>query len=89
VEGGPGTSSHGGEEQKSTEGEKTGGFVESEPGTELAGGGTEYAAAEGGIEATEAVEFDGHGRLAGSGADGAASATDGLAGKEDMGEQAA
>jgi hypothetical protein len=74
---------------KSTEGEEAGGLVEAEAGSELAGGGTEDAAAEGGVEGAEAVEFDGDGGLAGSGADGAASATDGFAGEQELGEDAA
>ena len=40
---------------KSTEGEEAGGLVEAEAGAQLAGGGSDDAAAEGGIEGTEAV----------------------------------
>jgi hypothetical protein len=74
---------------KSTEGEEAGGFVEAEAGAQLAGGGSDDAAAEGRVEGTEAVEFDGDGGLAGSGADGAAAATDGFAGEEELGQDAA
>ena len=73
---------------KSTEGEEAGGLVEAEAGSQLAGGGTEDAAAEGGVEGAEAVEFDGDGGLAGGGADGAATAADGLAGEQELGEDA-
>ena len=73
---------------KSTEGEEAGGFVEAETDSQVAGGGSEDAAAEGGVEGAEAVEFDGDGGLAGSGANGAAAATDGFAGKEELGEDA-
>jgi hypothetical protein len=59
VEGGSGAGGYGGDGDKSTEGEETGGFVEAEAGTELTGGGAEDAAAEGGVEGAEAVEFDG------------------------------
>ena len=78
-----------GSRPKSAEGEEAGGLVEAEAGAELTGGGAEDAAAEGGVEGAEAVEFDGDGGLAGSGADGAASATDGLAGEQELGEDAA
>ena len=66
---------------KSTEGEEAGGFFKGETGPKLAGGGAEDAAAEGGVEGAEAVEFDGDGGLAGGGADGAAAATGGFAGR--------
>ena len=74
---------------KSTEGEEAGGFVEAEAGAQLAGGGSDDAATEGRVECAETVELDGDGGLAGSGADGAASATDGLAGEQELGEDAA
>ena len=74
---------------KAAEGEEAGGLVEAEAGAELAGGGAEDAAAEGGVEGAEAVEFDGDGGLAGGGADGAASASDGFAGEKELGEEAA
>src|SRR5271168_4454786 len=44
VEGGSGAGGYGGNGEKSTEGEETGGFVEAEAGTELTGGGAEDAA---------------------------------------------
>jgi hypothetical protein len=60
VEGGSGAGGDGGCADwrvwtKSTEGEEAGGLVEAEAGSELAGGGTEDAAAEGGVEGAEAV----------------------------------
>ena len=73
---------------ESAEGEESGGLVEAEAGAELAGGGAEDAAAEGWVEGAETVEFDGYGGLAGGGADGAASSADGLAGEEELGEEA-
>ncbi len=74
---------------KSTEGEEAGGLFEVEAGAELAGGGAEDAAAEGGVEGAEAVDFDGDGGLAGGGADGTASAADGFAGEQELGQEAA
>jgi hypothetical protein len=88
VEGRSGACGDGGKGQKSTKGEKAGGFVEAESGAELAGGGAEDAAAEGRVERAEAVELDGYGGLAGGGADGASAAADGLAGEENLGQQA-
>jgi hypothetical protein len=73
---------------KAAEGEETGGFVEAEASAELACGGTEDSAAEGGIEGPEAVEFDGDGGVAGVCADGTAAPADGFAGKEQLGEEA-
>ena len=61
MKGGTGAGGDGGIGTKSTEGEEAGGFVEAETGTELAGGGSEDAAAEGWVEGAEAVEFDGDG----------------------------
>jgi hypothetical protein len=55
VEGGSGPGGDGGIGTKSTEGKKAGGFVEAEAGSQLAGGGTEDTAAEGGVEGAEAV----------------------------------
>ncbi len=92
VEGGSGAGGDGGSFKgwtKSTEGEEAGGFVEAETGSELAGGGSEDATAEGGVEGAEAVEFDGDGGLTGSGADGAAASTDWFAGEQELGEDAA
>jgi hypothetical protein len=59
VEGGAGAGGDGGVGEKSAEGEEAGGLVEGEPGAELAGCGSNDAAAEGGVEGAEAVEFDG------------------------------
>src|SRR5665213_1203432 len=70
----PGAGGHRGKGQKPAEGEEARGLVEAEAGAELTGGGAKDAAAEGGVEGAEAVEFDGYGGLAGGGADGAASA---------------
>jgi hypothetical protein len=89
VEGSSGACSDGKVWTKSTEGEEAGGFVEAEAGSQLAGGGSEDAAAEGGVEAAETVEFDGDGGLAGGGADGAAPSPDGLAGEQELGEDTA
>ena len=55
VEGGSGAGGDCGVWTKSTEGEEAGGLVEAEAGPQLAGGGTEDAAAEGGVEGAEAV----------------------------------
>ncbi len=88
MEGGSGAGGYGGIGSKSTEGEEAGGLVEAETRAELAGGGTEDAAAKGWVEGAEAVEFDGDGGLAGSGADGAAASADGFAGQEELGEDA-
>jgi hypothetical protein len=60
VEGGSGACGDGGcadwrVRTKSTEGEEAGGLVEAEAGPQLTGGGTEDAAAEGGVEGAEAV----------------------------------
>jgi hypothetical protein len=79
----------GGVGSKTGEGEEAGGLVEGEAGAELAGRGAEDSAAEGGIEGAEAVEFDGDGGLAWGGTDGSATASDGLAGEEELGEDAA
>ena len=56
----------------------------------LAGCGAEDSAAKSWVEGAEAVEFDGDFGvgLAGGGADGAASASDGFAGEEELGEEA-
>jgi hypothetical protein len=93
VKGGAGTGGDGGGSNrrvgaKSTKGEEAGGLVEAEAGPELAGGGTEETAAEGGVKDPKTVEFDGDGGFAGRGADGAASATDGLSGKKQLREDA-
>jgi hypothetical protein len=93
VEGGAGAGGDGGGSNwktgtKSTEREQAGGFVEAKAGSELAGGGTEDAAAEGGVECAEAVEFDGDGGVPWGGADGAAAATDWFAGEQELGEDA-
>ena len=70
------------------EGEEAGGLVEGETGAELAGGGAEDAAAEGGVEGAETVELDGERGFADGGRDGSASAADGFAGEEKLGEDA-
>ncbi len=93
MKGGAGAGGYGGRANcrvrlEAAEGKEAGGLVEGEAGAELAGGGAEDAAAEGGVEGAEAVEFDGDGGLAGCGADGAASATDGFAGEEELREEA-
>jgi hypothetical protein len=88
MEGGSGAGGDGRIGAESAEGKEAGGLVEAKAGSELAGGSAENAAAQGGVEGAEAVEFDGDGGLARSGADGAAAATDGLAGKEDLWEEA-
>jgi hypothetical protein len=59
VEGGSGAAGDGGVGEKSAEGEEAGGLVEGEAGAELAGCGSDDAAAEGRVEPAEAVEFDG------------------------------
>jgi hypothetical protein len=41
--------------RKSTDGKKAGGFIEAKAGSQLAGGGTEDATAEGGVEGAKAV----------------------------------
>jgi hypothetical protein len=89
VQGGSGAGGHGGIGAKSTEGEESGGLVEAETGAELAGGCAEDASTEGGVEGAETVEFDGDGGLAGSGADGAATAADGFAGEKELREETA
>ena len=73
---------------KSTEGEEAGGLFEGEAGPELAGCGAENAAAEGGVEGAEAVDFDGYGGVAGGGTDGTASAADGFSGEDELGQEA-
>ena len=79
-----------GSDSEAAEGEEAGGFVEAETGAELAGGGAEDAAAEGGVEGAEALELDGDRGLglAGCGGDGAAASADGFAGEEELGEDA-
>jgi len=88
VEGRAGAGGDGWIGSKSAESEEAGGFVEAEAGSELAGGGAEDAAAEGGIECAEAVEFDGDCGFTGGCADGSASPTDRFAGEEELGEEA-
>jgi hypothetical protein len=93
MEGGSAAGGDGGEADgrirlKSAEGKEAGGLVEAETGAELACGGAEDAAAEGGIEGAEAIELDRDGGFAGGGADGAASTTDWFAWKEELGEDA-
>jgi hypothetical protein len=87
--GGYGGSADGRVRAKSAEGEEAGGFVEAEAYAELAGSGTEDTAAKSWFEGAETVEFDGDGGLglAGCGADGAAPATDGFAGEQDLREE--
>jgi len=89
MEGGPGAGGDCGDGLEAAEGKEAGGLVEAEAGAELAGGGAEDSAAKGGVEGAEAVDFDGDGGFAGGCADGAASATDGLAGEQELGEEAA
>jgi hypothetical protein len=88
VEGSSGAGRHGGIGAKSTEGQEAGGLVEAETGAESASGGTEDAAAHGGVEGAKAIEFDGDGGFAGGGADGAATSADRFAGKKELGEDA-
>jgi hypothetical protein len=88
MEGGAGAGSGCGGWAEAAEGEQAGGFVEAEACAELAGCGAENAAAEGWVEGAKAFEFDGDNGLAWGGADGAASASDGLAGKEKLGKEA-
>jgi hypothetical protein len=64
-------------------------LVEEKEGCQGAGGGSEDAAAEGGVEGAETVEFDGDGGLAGSCTDGAAAAADRFAGEQKLREDAA
>jgi hypothetical protein len=66
---------------KSTEGEKARSFIEAETEPQLAGGGSEDAAAESRVEDAETVHFDRDGGLAGSGADRPAPSADGLSGE--------
>jgi hypothetical protein len=89
MEDGAGAGGYGGVGAETAEGEEAGGLVEGEAGAELAGGSAKDPAAEGGIEGAEAVEFDGNSGLAWGGADGSAAATDGFAGEEELGEDAA
>jgi hypothetical protein len=73
---------------KSTEGQEAGSLFEAEAGPQLAGGGTEDAAAESWVEGAEAVDFDGEGGFAGGGANGTATAADGFSGKDELGQEA-
>lgn len=82
------TGCDGREGDESGQGEQTGGVVEAESEAELTGGGSEDAAAEGGVEGPETVELDGDGGSAGSGGDGAAPSANGFSGEEDLGEDA-
>jgi hypothetical protein len=75
VKGGSGAGGDGGQGPETAEGEQPGGLVEAETSAELTGRGAEDTAAQGRVEGAEAVEFDRDGGLAGSGADGAASAS--------------
>jgi hypothetical protein len=87
LEDGSAAGSDGGMGLKSTEGEEAGGLFKGEAGPELAGGGAEDAAAEGGVEGAEAVDFDGYGGVAGGGTDGTASAANGFAGENQLGQE--
>jgi hypothetical protein len=86
MEGGSGAGGYCGIGTKSTEGKQAGGFVETEARSKLAGGSTQDAAAESGIESPEAIELDGDGGLAGSGADSAAASADRFTGEEELRE---
>jgi hypothetical protein len=88
VEDGAGAGGDGGVGAETAEGEEAGGLVEGEAGAELAGSCAENSAAEGRIEGAEAVEFDGDGGLAWGGADSSATASDGFAREEELGEKA-
>ncbi len=77
------------EGDEAAEGEQAGGFGEADAGAEMAGGGAEDAAAEGEVQRAEALDLQGDGGGSGAGADGAAAATDGFAGEEELGEEAA
>ena len=79
--------SYGGKGQKPAEGEEAGGLIKAETSAKLPGGGAEDAAAEGGVEGAETVELNGHDGLAGSGADGASTPADGLAGEQNLWKQ--
>ena len=52
----------------------------------MPGCGAEDTASKGGVECAEAVAFDGDSGLAWGGADGAATASDGFAREEELGE---
>jgi len=84
--GGYGGRADGGVGLEAGEGEEAGGFVEAEAGSDAAGRGAEDSAAEGWVEGTEAVEFDGDGGFAGGGADGAATSSDWFAGEQELRE---
>jgi hypothetical protein len=87
MEDGSVTWGYGGMGLESTEGQEASGLLEAKAGAELAGGCAEDTAAEGGVEGAEPVDFDGYGEVAGSCADGTASATDGFAGEEELGQE--
>jgi hypothetical protein len=89
MEVGAGAGGYSGVGSEAAEGEQAPGLVEAEAGAELARGGAEDAAAKGGVEGAESVEFDRDGGVSGGGADGAASATDGFSGQEELREDAA
>ena len=58
MEVGTGSGGYRGVGSEAAEGEQAPGFVEAEAGAKLAGGGAEDAAAKGGVEGAESVEFD-------------------------------
>ena len=70
------------------EGEQAVGLVKAEPGAKLAGSGAEDAAAERGVERAEAFDLKGERCLAGGGGVGPAAAADGLAGQDQVREDA-
>ena len=67
--------------EKTAKGEQPGGFGEADIGPELSGGGAKDTATEAIVERTETLDLDRDRSGGCGGADGAASAADGLAGK--------
>lgn len=72
---------------KATQSHQSLGLVKGESRAHLPGGGPENAAPRGHVERAKTIEFDGHGGLAGDGADGSPSTTHRLARKKHLGEQ--
>ena len=88
TKGGSGFGGDGGEGEEAAEGEEAGGLVEADAGAEPAGGGAKDTAAGGGGEGAEAFDLESEALFAGAGGDGAAAAAGGLAGEQDLGEDA-
>ncbi len=86
---GAGLRGDGRKDNETAEGEEPRCLREADASAELAGGGTEDAAPKTGVKWPEALDFEGEGGLSGRGCNGATTAANRFAGKQELREDAA